>query len=380
MHNNKKLAMAAILAISGAAHADVTIYGFLNGAIDSAKATGNGTPANEVKSTTRVEDGNSRIGFKGDEDLGNGLKAIWQVENSLRNFEQGGVNDKGQSATFATRNTFVGLQSSQWGTFNLGYYDSAYKRMTDVGLNVLADTPGDQLPSSAGGVYSRRNARLTNSVSFTSSMMRGFQVGVSYGLDELRPTATNGTRQNDDRLDLAASYSNGGLLIGAGYDREGDKLNSAGSADAQQSIAGYKLAASYTFATGTRIGAGFERVKTNYNGSPDTTQNDWLVVLSQPITGAITLKAGYAMLGKLDGATVGSPDDYKAKQWLFGATYDLSKRTQMYAYASKINNNKLQNANFNISPVYSSGVGTDKATLGKGDDPQAIGIGLKTMF
>lgn len=381
MQNHKKLtlAIAAALAIPAAAHADVMIYGFLSGGIETAKATGNGSPANEYKATTRVVDNNSRIGFKGNEDLGNSLKAIWQVESSLRNFEQGGTNDKGQSATFGTRNTFVGLGNG-WGTVLLGNYDSAYKRLTDAGLNVLGDTVADQ---TAGGatVYNRRVARLANSVHYTSSVLSGVQFGVSYGVDEARPTASDGTRQNDDRLDLAANYSHGGLQLALGYDREGDKLNAAASADGQQRINAYKFAASYTIAsTRTLIGAGYERVKTNVNGSPDTTQSDWLIALAQPLSGALTLKAGYAMLGKLNGAASGSPDDYKAKQWLAGVSYDLSKRTQLYVYGTRIRNNTLQNANLPNNPIYTSGLGTSTAALGKGNSPQAFGIGLKSMF
>lgn len=386
MHNDKKriIGIMAALVVPVCAHADVTIYGYMSAGVESVKANGNGTAANEVKSTTRVEDMNSRIGFKGDEVLGNGLKAIWQVESGLRNFEQGGVNDKMQSATLATRNSFVGLQDNRWGTVHLGLYDSAYKRMTtsDLGFNVWHDTEGDVNPSSVSGVVNRRNARLANSVHYTSPVWNGVQFGASYGVDETRTLATNGTRQNDDRLDLAAEYTWGGMKLGLGYDREGDKLNTSGTADAQQSVVGLKAAGSYTFAsTGTLIGASFERVKTNNNGSPNTTQNDWLLALSQPIVGPLTFKAVYAVLGRLDGAPSGTnPDDYKAKQWTVGVTYDLSKRTQVFAFGSKINNNKQQNANFNNNPVYSSGLGTTNATLAKGNDPQVFAVGMSHQF
>ncbi|MDN0074069.1 porin [Crenobacter sp. SG2303] len=378
MSNYKKMTyLAAALALPLAAHADVTIYGLMSAGVESTKVTGNGTST----TTGRVEDLNSRIGFKGNEDLGNGLKAIWQVESSLRNFEQGGTNDKNQSATFATRNTFVGLQDGDWGTVQLGLYDSAYKRMTtsDIGINLWHDTEGDLNPSSVNGVANRRNARLANSVHYTSPVWSGFQFGVSYGFDEQRPTATNGTRQNDDRFDVAAEYTSGGLKLGLGYDHEGDKLNSGATADGQQHINGAKAAGSYTFAsTGTLIGASYERVKTSNNGTPDTTQDDWMVALSQPITGRFTAKLVYAQLGKLDGAT--NPDDFKAKQWVAGVTYDVSKRTQLFLYGTKILNNAQQNANFVTDPLYTSGIGTDKAALAKGADPQVFTLGMSHLF
>lgn len=373
-----KLALTAALAcaLPYAAHADTTLYGFVSGAVESASATGGAT---EYKTTTRLVDNNSRIGFKGGEDLGNGMKAIWQVESSLRGFEQGGVNDKGQSATFATRNSFVGLQATQWGVVELGNVDTAYKQLTDIGLSVLPNMVTDQ---NTGGavVYNRRVTRLANSVHYFSPTWAGFKFGVSYGVDEARPTATDGTRQNDDRLSIAGNYSNGGLQVALGYDREGDKLNSSATSDSQKSITAGKLAVSYTFATGTLIGAGIEHVKTALNGSPDTTQNDWLISLSQPITGPLTLKAGYAVLGKLSGAGTGNPEDYKARQWFVGTTYDLSKRTQLYAYGTRVNNHAQQNADFPTNPVYSSGLGTSSAALAKGSNLQAVGAGLMVAF
>jgi predicted porin len=365
MQNYKKLALAIALAIPAAAQADVTIYGFLSGGLESAKATG-AAPAAEYKSTTRVVDNNSRIGFKGNEDLGGGLKAIWQVESSLRNFEQGGTNDKGQTAVFGTRNTFIGLQGNSWGTVLLGQYDSAYKRLTSNGLNVLADTTADTQASTS--IFSRREARLANSVHYTTPVFAGLQAGVSYGADENAATKA-------DRWDLAANYTNGGLQLGLGYDYQGSQISAT-----VDKIQGYKATASYKLAsTGTFIGAGYERVKVDNITAADTTQDDWLISAAQPI-GAFTLKAGYGQLGKLKNAATGNPDDYKAKQWLVGATYDLSKRTQAYVYGTKIRNNKSQNVNFNVNPIYSTGAGTSAAALTAGNDPQAFGIGLKHSF
>lgn len=372
------LAIVAALAVPAASHADVTIYGIMGAGIESASATGNGTSKKEYKTTTRVVDENSRIGFAGNEDLGNGLKSIWQIETSLRNFEQGGTNDKGQTASLATRNTFVGLEDSRWGTLQLGLYDTAYKRLTGVGLNILTNTVGEM---NTGGavVYDRRVTRLANSVHYTTPTWHGLQAGVSYGVDEARPTASNGTRQDDNRFDAAVAYSNAGLQLAAGYDYEGDKLNSTATADGQQHVKAYKLAASYTFArTGTLIGAGFERIHISNNVSADTNQNDYLVALQQPLGGAWTLKAGYAALGKLDGAS--NPDDYKATQWLAGVSYDLSKHTQLLVYGSKIHNHREQDANFGVNPIYTSAIGTSSATLDKGNDPQAFGVGMSMTF
>jgi predicted porin len=369
---NKKvaLAVAAALAIPAAAHADTTIYGFLSGGVESTKATG-GPAGKEYSTTTRVVDNNSRIGFKGDEDLGNGLKTIWQVESSLRNFEQGGTNDKGDSATLATRNTFIGLQSSAWGTVQLGQYDSAYKRLTNVGLNVLADTTADT--QNAVSIFSHRETRLKNSVHYTSPVFSGFQAGASYGWDEVAAP------KSDNRYSIAAQYNNAGLVIGAGYDSEGSDINK-GTAGQINTTNGWKLAAAYTIpGVGTLVGAGFERVTNKVTGGSDQNQNDWLIAVAQPF-GAFTLKAAYGQQGGLSNPSTGSSDDYKATQWVLGGSYDLSKKTQAYVYATRINNHSKAKVDFNVNPVYTSGQGTAAAALDAGNDPQAFGIGLKTVF
>lgn len=61
---NLAVIVASLFIVPVAAHADVTIYGFLSGGIESAKATGNGNSAKDYASRTRVVDENSRIGFK----------------------------------------------------------------------------------------------------------------------------------------------------------------------------------------------------------------------------------------------------------------------------------------------------------------------------
>lgn len=61
-------------------------------------------------------------------------------------------------------------------------------------------------------------------------------------------------------------------------------------------------------------------------------------------------------------------------------SFDPAKRTQVFAFGSKINNNKQQNANFNNNPVYSSGIGSTAATLAKGLDPQVFAVGMSHQF
>ncbi len=111
MNKNRLLALALAALPVGAFASDVEIYGKLTGAIESTHTTYSGESGN---TTTKVESYDSYIGFKGNEDLGNGLKAIWQVEQNIQ------LDGSRAQQDWASRETFVGL-SGAWGTVQAGY-------------------------------------------------------------------------------------------------------------------------------------------------------------------------------------------------------------------------------------------------------------------
>ncbi|MEJ8676883.1 porin [Chromobacterium amazonense] len=382
--------VASLFIVPVAAHADVTIYGFLSGAIESTKATGNGDSSKDYTSRSRVTDNNSRIGFKGSEDLGNGLKAIWQVESSLRNFEQGGTNDKGESATFATRNTFVGLESADFGRVLLGQYDSAYKTLSGsgnkaLGIDILADTTASTFNKSS--VNGRGEERVKNSVHWYSPKWAGFQLGASWGVDENRlQDNTNKSSVDAKRLSLGLAYNWEALTLSTGWDRRYDTAVKANTntiydgskntpADANGSsgknVSLYNIAASYKFDFGTYVGGYYEWATYDQVGGGQLKQDDWLIALGQDF-GAASVKLGYGQLGSLKNVATGiNGDDFKAKQWLLGGTYNLSKTTQVLAYYTKITNNAKANANFANNAING---------LVAGNSPQTFGLGLKVAF
>ncbi|BEV70949.1 MULTISPECIES: porin [unclassified Paludibacterium] len=378
------------LALAGAfitplAMADVTIYGFISAAVEGASASNSNSNAT-YPGRARVQDQNSRIGFKGTEDLGNGLKTIWQVESSLKNFDQGGTNDKGEQATFATRNTFVGLSDSTLGTVRLGYYDSAYKRFTNVGANIMADTTADIMGSSS--IAGRGEARLKNSIHYETPVWSGFQAGLSYGFDE---STTQNPSTNTGRWSLGASYTNGGLKVGAAYDRQSDTstkaLTSTSGFSASTRTAGvnttfWRLASSYKFDFGTMVAANYESA--SYGniagaGSSNLSQKDWTLAVSQTF-GNATVALSYTKLGGLSNVSSTNSGDWGANQWVLGGTYNLSKQTQILAYATRLKNEANQNVNFANNAIYTSGVGSSTAALAAGNTLKAIGLGMKYSF
>ena len=134
----KKLIALAIAGafVAPAAFAEsgnVTIYGIMDASYDITD-NGNSTTAQGEK-TNKVSSNSSRLGFKGSEDLGNGLSAVWQLET--------GINVDGTTASnLNSRNTFVGLSGKTWGTVILGKHDTPYKistRSLDMFGDGLAD-------------------------------------------------------------------------------------------------------------------------------------------------------------------------------------------------------------------------------------------------
>lgn len=132
------MAVAGLMAAPMAAQADATIYGKIHTSIDFGDNDGTDvdptatTPGTKA-SSTYWQNNSSRIGFKGSEDLGGGLKAIWQFES---NASFGSGNE-----TWGLRNSFVGLQGG-WGTLVGGRHDTPMKT-TGRKFDLFGDYVGD---------------------------------------------------------------------------------------------------------------------------------------------------------------------------------------------------------------------------------------------
>jgi predicted porin len=413
------LAAAALACLSSAAQAettlgelanlkvDTTIYGFLNGQIESVQATGGATP---YSTRGRVSDGNSRIGFRGNIGVTDDLKGVWQLEGALNNFDEGGVNTRGQSQTLSSRNTYVGVESRTFGTFVVGNNDSVYRSLigsggelggnlglTVRGLDVWNNTSA-QVSGNSDSVFSRGEARYKNSAHYLSPVYYGLQVGASYGFDE-----EQATNSNRSRWSVAAKYTWGPLSLGVGYDRQGntgvdtDKLvqglgfRTADVDGAKTDFA--KVVATYRLPTHTMIGLGFEQGRYGfeqtavpsagsfYTGTTVGTmkQNAIMGSIAQDF-GKATVMASYGKLFDLKNTSFGNSSDFGATQFSVGAIYNLNRYLSPYVYYTKIRNHAQQNANLGQAPVYSNNIGKDDAFLAPGDSPRAFGIGLIARF
>jgi len=143
-------------------------------------------PGTNPLSRQLVEVSNSYIGFRGERNLGSlGLKAIWQIETAT-NFDVG-------TGTWASRNSFVGLSGSRFGTVKLGNMDTVYKEYGDP-FGMFGISSGNFVSASNVlshiGIGTNRLARFherrNNSVMYETPQFAGFQGGIMYGPAEDR--------------------------------------------------------------------------------------------------------------------------------------------------------------------------------------------------
>ena len=329
---NKKLiaaAVAAAVSAAPAAFAESTVYGKLHSSVDAIDYETSNQDNYEVQSRS------SRLGFKGSEDLGNGLKAIYQIELSVN--AGGGCDGQGCNDSFlgdSTRNTFVGL-AGNWGTFLVGrhdtpakmaFYASGNERLGDsvIDLNLGNNLTGDPNPNQPIGVF--HEYRADNIITYISPSFSGFSVvgAVIPGEDD----DVSGSRDGiADDWSVGGMYTGNGLKASMGYaSYDVDAPPPSANLDDYEVL---QLGASYTM-NNYSVGAEYEDTK-NLGGVKDTDYEAWAV------TGKATF-GNNAVSVVYTGAEVdasGKVDDLDREGWGLAAEHNFSKRTKVYAaYAS----------------------------------------------
>lgn len=282
------LAVAAALPMAAqAANAEVTIYGKIHASIDYVSYD-SGLMDDQWDVTSRA----SRIGFKGSEDLGNGLKAIWKVESQV-NVTDGDTYWKG-------RNAYIGLAGG-WGTFLYGRHDTPMKMSTGK-LDIFADTIADYNLGGTGLI----DVRANDAIAYVSPSFSGLTL-----VGAIVPDGDyDGDGDFAGGYSLAAMYSNGGLFLAGAYESLDDLL---GGEDASH----------------WRIGAGFD-MGAFHIGGVFADQDDFQGGNVYTINGSWTfgnnvLKAMWERsevdMGEID-------DDFDT--WAIGLDHNFSKRTKAY--------------------------------------------------
>ena len=296
----------AVLAASGTAFAQssVTIYGKL----DQGYARSIGAAKGEIK-----EAAGSRIGFRGTEDLGGGLKANFQFENRFApdTGVAGGTNggaSAGDKGSFWGGRSIVGLEGA-FGRVDLGRdYTAAFYSANG------ADVFGwDGVAANTSATTAGTNAvRFANGVFYTSPTMGGLTARVSLSNKENVTAANTAVTATKNGTSLQVAYANGPLSASFGTETN---IN-----DNKFSI----VAAAYD------LGVAKLNVASTKGETAAGVESTGMIVGASMPMGALTLKATYATL------EVGGTDTIQ--QVGIGARYALSKRTDVYT--SYANNSK----------------------------------------
>lgn len=332
----KKLIALAVAALPLAAMADVTLYGNIEASVEGGKSNGYGfasdnsntVKSNNLKSGVRIDDTGSYIGFKGNEDLGNGLKAIWQVEQGLNidgtKKEAGSHPGNGYDNTWATRDSFVGL-TGDFGTVRLGklstYLNSDMEKydawIYGAGVNGATITSANTL-----------DGRVNNAVRYDSPNLAGFKFTALYGTDEKRAYVGN-DRTNRGIWNLGLGYENSGYFVDAGYvgvqdanasgDKNGNYWRIEGGYNANNLLVAAAYGQSKLFAVPGEIPVSDTEVKAK----------EAALTLGYTI-GAFTPKFTYARVWDIKADSVKVADSSQ-NQYVVGVDYALSKRTTTYA-------------------------------------------------
>ena len=313
----KNLIVLALLAAAGAASAQssVTLYGRVDAGIVSAKDQIGGNGVTQTKLDSNVLN-NSLWGFKGTEDLGNGLKANFVLESGM-SMDTGAQAD---STKLFNRKATVGL-SGNFGTVELGRnytaYDSLRGATNNTGDTNMAVTGNVWAAGSTPTLSTDYVLRTDNSVRFDSANYSGFSGSVAYAFGENKNATDNLNNGATDIASLHVKYANGPLLVGYAHQTEEQKRSITVPSSTKYNL----IAGSYDFGV-VKLNAGYNKAE-----RAASEDQEYQVGVSAPF-GATTVYFGYANSTNetLAGVTIEERSGFD-----LAATYALSKRTTAYA-------------------------------------------------
>ena len=347
------IAFAALSAIAGMAQAQssVTIYGLVDAFFGQTQTETSGVgAAAKVKQTVVNSSGqnNSRWGLRGTEDLGGGLKGVFQLEGGFNTDNATFAQVSPQGGQLFGRQAFVGL-SGGFGTVSLGRQYTAYDSLRGS-TNMIYDSNFATTADVWGaGVQDYQN-RVSNSVAYASPDFAGFSAGVTYGFGENKRDAAGAVPGVDAEGNAAIriQYANGPLLVGFAHQQEKQFIGSSGffiatpvapaTAPAFSSKRKYNLVgASYDFGVVKLVGQ-YNQAKGETSATTTSKDDEFQVGVSVPF-GPAAIAAGYSY-AKTEGSG-GAINENKSEGVSLLGTYALSKRTNVYAgfKATKIERN-----------------------------------------
>jgi predicted porin len=307
-----------------AAAADVTVFGHLDASVvgwDDDDAIGisdksqhdtdspdyDGSDVNFICTTCS-------IGFKGSEELGNGLSAIFKLDFQFDMF------NRNSGGSITDRDQWAGL-AGNFGQVTFGTMSTTYKShgaMLDPGYRTVVQMRDVGIQSTLhSGAGEEGEGRADNSMRYDSPSWNGLKVAATYTLDS---DETDG--EDNDPYGAGVSYENGGILVFADY------ITNDGGEDDDA----YKLGGKYTYNDFSVFGqyewdGGLISSVTNETPVDNTVDGADVWMLGGSYTmGNNTVYAAY---GQGDDAS-GTPEDEGYDSWEIVGYHAMSKRTLVY--------------------------------------------------
>jgi predicted porin len=298
------LALAVLGAFASAAQAQsaITIYGSFDGGVRNLSNV-NAAGDDRLTMGSNGTYNSNRIGFKGVEDLGGGLNAHFTLETGY-NTGTGGL-DNATSVLF-NRTAAVGLGGS-WGSLDFGrQYTVAFKTIASY------DPFSYKYPGIASAVPATAGTRYNNDIQYIGTFSP-ITVRAEYALGE-----TAGSTSTGSSMAIGGSYNAGPLSIGAAYTKR-----DIATFDNDH----YTLGAGYKFGP-ARVTVGYANEEQDVTGTTvdNETRYAW-AGLNYAITPAVELTYAFYQTKRTGAATFFGKKDLH----MVGATYALSKRTNLYA-------------------------------------------------
>ncbi len=328
-------ALCASLPLIASAQSSVTVYGIMDAAVSREDT---GAPDGERTAINSGNQSSSRLGFRGTEDLGNGMKALFNIEAGV-SLDTGA----GDSALFGRR-AVVGLEGG-FGTLTIGREYTpiaAIAGMSDIlgqgfyGSNLSAFTSG------------RLTRRQSNSVNYKSHKMGGFVANAMYGAGE------KSSGPSGNIMGGALQFSSGALSIGGGV----HVLERLDSGDDKE------------YALGMAYKMGQVELKANYLIANPTGANNEFEQFNVGAAMGFGASKVYANLqqNKLENGA-------KGNGFTLAYSYSLSKRTNVYASYANLRNNAQ-----GVFGLNSSSTNVTPPATALGADPSALTLGVRHTF
>ena len=368
----KKLVLAILLALSGmAARADISllddkavVYGWL--ATSPEYESIDSTAAGKSTSRLRLADQSSRIGFKGETNLDEDLKAFWRAEQRVRvgASSANGTNDA--SAGWGDRPTYVGLQNS-YGKVVIGKFFDVIDDSRDDFFKCMSN-----IEETSGGIinFVRRGAgKPTSAMEYASPSMSGFRFKADYDFGSNTTTANShgvagSIMYNAKRFDVGYAYKLNSNSSTTSADYSTSTLSD--SYNYKYNLVGWNI----NIMSGLDFSAAIDKVSLK----GQTTQVGYGVGMTY-VRGKLKVNATYGLLDdtKKSGASQTGTGAWGAN---LGVTYKMNKNLDWLAGFALVKNE----ANSAVGTNTVKSLAPDGSTALYGSKITAISTGLRYNF